>query len=252
MAAISTIQQTLSNSPLPELIEKLGMAITQAQAALDKNSLNTLKEMSSHKMLINNKEYNLLSLGFTPTFYAFTEASIEAKMEFSMSEETSIAVGLDASVEKKTKTKIIAATVNASYARKFEQSAEGSSSIAAKLIALPPPDKLLELLKEENDNRVIDVTSFEFKNAPIELKLGDSIQLELDYLPQNATNPQFEWKVLNDNVSINATISSTGLLTVTLKENGTFSSSIDITIEAKYTSTDNKNQFLEKTITINN
>jgi len=143
MGAISTINQTLSNSPLPELIEKLGMAITQAQAALDKNSLNTLKEMSSHKMLINNKEYNLLSLGFTPTFYGFTEASIEAKMAFSMSEETSFGIGGKVTVD----TKVVAVTVDARYARKFEQSAEGSSSIAAKLVALPPPEKFLELLK---------------------------------------------------------------------------------------------------------
>jgi hypothetical protein len=232
MGAISTINQTLSNSPLPELIEKLGMAITQAQAALDKNSLNTLKEMSSHKMLINNREYNLLSLGFTPTFYGFTEASIETKMAFSMSEETSISLGGKVSVE----TKVVAVTVDASYSRKFEQSAEGSSSIAAKLVALPPPEKLLELLKEENDNRIIEVTSFEVLPDLLEISLGQEVQFEVKYSPSNATSPTFQWEVTNTHV-LNATISESGVLKLIDASNDADHIFIKVTCDSNVTQT---------------
>jgi len=33
------------------------------------------------------------------------------------------------------------------YARKFSVSAEGQSSLAARLVSLPPPDGLLELMR---------------------------------------------------------------------------------------------------------
>ena len=41
-----------------------------------------------------------------------------------------------------------AATVNVSYARKFSVSAEGTSSIAARLVSLPVPDQLDKILRK--------------------------------------------------------------------------------------------------------
>jgi hypothetical protein len=37
--------------------------------------------------------------------------------------------------------------VSASYERKFSVSAEGASSIAAKLVSLPPPERFMEVLR---------------------------------------------------------------------------------------------------------
>lgn len=147
MAAIETITNTLSNSPLPVMIEKLGMAIAQAQRSLDDNTIRMIKTMTKENVQMGEKSYSLLALGFTPTFYAFTEANIEARLEFSMAESKSFSIGGSAEVD----TGIVAVSVNASYARKFEQSASGSSSISARLISLPPPENFLNLLKELED-----------------------------------------------------------------------------------------------------
>lgn len=144
MSAGAKVVNSLVNSPLPLLIEKLGLSVASAQAALDKNSVLVANEMASTTVNINNKDYNLISLGFAPTFYAFTEATVEAKLEFSVQESTEFSIGASVGVA----AGIVTASVSASYARKFGMSAEGSSSIAARMVSLPIPEKFNEILNE--------------------------------------------------------------------------------------------------------
>ena len=144
MSAGTKVVNTLVNSPLPVLIEKLGISIATAQAALDRNSLAIAEQMATTTVTINNTDYNLINLGFTPTFYAFTDAMVSARLEFSVAESEEFSIG--ASVGGNIG--VMAVSVSASYARKFEMSAEGSSSISARLISLPAPDRFNELLQE--------------------------------------------------------------------------------------------------------
>ena len=146
MDAIDTITNSLSNAPLYVMIEKMGIAVANAQKTLDLNSIELLKDMIDIKVSVGGESYNLIALGFIPTFYAFTEARFDAKLDFSLSETENISVGGDVSV----KVEIVSASVNASYSRKFEQSAEGSSAISVKLISLPPPEVFMNLLKKVN------------------------------------------------------------------------------------------------------
>lgn len=143
MAAIETITNTLTSSPLSSLIENMGISIAKAQAALDTNSIDMLKSLASSTVEIGGDQISLLNLGFVPSFYAFTEASFDAKMDFSLSESTSFNVDAVVSVE----TQVVSATVNVGFARKFDQSASASSSIAARMVSLPPPENLVTLLK---------------------------------------------------------------------------------------------------------
>jgi hypothetical protein len=143
MAAIETITSTLTNSPLSSMIENMGLSVATAQAALDTNSINMLKQLASSTVEIGENQVSLLNLGFVPSFYAFTEASFEAKMDFAMSESTAFDVNGVVSVE----TKMVSTTLSAGYARKFDQSASASSSIAARMVSLPPPENLVTLLK---------------------------------------------------------------------------------------------------------
>jgi hypothetical protein len=129
----------------------MGISIATAQAALDKNSIDTLKALAKESININGENTNLLLLGFVPTFYAFTEASFEMKMEFSMAESNAFSIGASVGVN----VGIVSASVNASYSRKFEQSASGSSSIAARMVSLPPPENLLEMLKQVKPKPII-------------------------------------------------------------------------------------------------
>jgi hypothetical protein len=220
----SKITETLTNAPLPLLIEKLGLAIANAQAALDANSIAVANNMAATKVNIDGKEFNLISLGFTPTFYAFTEASIEAKLEFSLTESESFELGVSVGVN----VGVVAVSVNASYARKFEMSAEGSSSIAARMISLPPPDRLKEMLTEISNRKEIPVTSILVSNIgntnSISLATNPAtLQFNSEIEPNNSTFTQVEWSIVPvvlgaNNVAITsgiATVDSLGKVTVT-------------------------------------
>lgn len=147
MSTVTKTTRALTQAPLPSIIEQLGMAIAGAQFALDANSAELAKTMAATTVELGGEEYNLLSLGFTPTFYAFTEATVEAKLSYSMTEGTAFGGSVSVSASGGTPFFMAAATVSASYERKFSVSAEGSSSVAAKLVSLPPPEQFLEILR---------------------------------------------------------------------------------------------------------
>ena len=148
------VTRALVTAPLPQIIEKLGIAIAQAQYALDSNSVQLAKTMSETEVEIGGETYNLLSLGFQPSFYSFTEATVEAKLSFTMTEstETSIAVGVTAGVSYGVF--MAAASVDVAYSRKFSVSTEGASSIAARLVSLPAPDIFSQLLKRQYEQEI--------------------------------------------------------------------------------------------------
>lgn len=140
-----SVSTMLTNAPLPTLIQQLGVAVANAQVALDQNSIRIAEEMAAAEVEVAGKTYNLITLGFMPTFYSFTEATVEAKLAFSMTQSTEFKAGLKVGVN----VGVVAASVEASYSRKFSMSAEGSSSIAARLVSLPPPTIFQEILRRE-------------------------------------------------------------------------------------------------------
>jgi len=154
MAETPSVTRALVTAPLPQIIEKLGLAIAQAQYALDSNAIALAKTMSETEVDIGDETYNLLSLGFQPSFYSFTEATVEAKLSFTMTEttETSVSVGVQAGGSYGVF--MAAASIDVSYARKFSVSTEGASSIAARLVSLPPPDVFEQLLKRQYEKSV--------------------------------------------------------------------------------------------------
>jgi hypothetical protein len=146
MAETVEVTRALVTAPLPQIIEKLGLAIAQAQFALDTNSIELAKTMAATEVKIGDETYNLLSLGFLPSFYSFSEATVEAKLSFTMT-ETSVSVGVQAGVNYGVF--MAAASIDVSYARKFSVSTEGASSIAARLVSLPAPDVFTQLIKRQ-------------------------------------------------------------------------------------------------------
>lgn len=210
MSAIATITNTLTSSPLPLLIEKLGMAVANAQAALDRNSIAVANELSVPNYEINGKTYSLLSLGFVPTFYAFTEASIEAKLEFHLAESTDFAVGAQVGAQ----IGVVSVNVSASYARKFEMSASGSSSIAARLVSLPVPDRYMEVLKQLTEETPIPVTKVTIIAPQLTMGTGGTLQLTVSIEPTNPSDNTVTWSLATTPTPpAGTTISQSGLLT---------------------------------------
>lgn len=149
MTDVPAVTRSLLSAPLPQIIEKLGVSIAQAQMALDQNSVEIAKTMSETEVEIGEETYNLLSLGFVPSFYAFAEATVEAKLSFSMTESTETSINVGAQVGISYGVFMAAASVDVGYARKFSVSSEGTSSVAARLVSLPPPETFIQLLKRE-------------------------------------------------------------------------------------------------------
>lgn len=154
MAETPSVTRALVTAPLPQIIEKLGLAIAHAQYALDSNSVELAKTMAATEVKIGEETYNLLSLGFMPSFYSFSEATVEAKLSFTMTEstETSVAVGVTAGINYGVF--MAAASIDVSYARKFSVSTEGASSIAARIVSLPAPDIFTQILKRNFENNI--------------------------------------------------------------------------------------------------
>jgi len=152
--------------PFPEMVEKLGVGIANAQLQLDLVSLRIARLMAGYDEEAETKkegdgvksksylvkfgdgqEYSLMELGFTPTFYQFVDTVIELKMSISVSRETEF--------KRETKASSVAAggfwtpfggggavrtsSVSASFAAKYQYSAEGSSLMRTKLVPIPPP-----------------------------------------------------------------------------------------------------------------
>ena len=154
------VTRDIVNAPLPQMIEKLGKGIAEAQFAMDRNSVKIAQLMAGFKendhgelepddnALVRIKEgepkVSLISLGFVPTFYQFAETNMEVKMSFSMSESREFSVATSGSVQ----IYIVTASVSASYAQKYQYSAEGSSSIRTRLVSVPSPVVFEQRIKE--------------------------------------------------------------------------------------------------------
>jgi hypothetical protein len=173
---MATIGQELLDVPFPEMLKSMGLAIAQAQFELDNTSLRLARMMAGEEydvpdptatdpnrtkpvralVQFDGKSLSLMELGFTPTFYQFVDTIIEVKVSISMSRESQQAFStttVQAEVEgghavfyAKTAAKV--STVSASYASKYQYSAEGSSLLRTKLVPVPPPGILEERIRQ--------------------------------------------------------------------------------------------------------
>lgn len=173
MSDAQSIGQELLNVPFPELVKNLGVGIAQAQLELDMVSTRIAQLMTGQKMDVEGAEegeedgqedeyrvhlgdddYSLLELGFTPTFYQFVDTIIEVKMAISVKREENKST----SSSRKTITgklnlfsrsaSIGVSSVNASYSSKYQYSAEGSSLMRTKLVPVPPPQLMEDIMRE--------------------------------------------------------------------------------------------------------
>lgn len=140
------VVRMLEKSPLPKLVEQLGVAISEAQSALDRNSIETFKRMAVKDIQIGagKDKRSMIELGLLPSFYHFAEARIEAKVAFTMM--TSTEVGVKASVGGTFK--MVTASVEASYTSKYSFQAEGSSMVMARIVTVPPPAEVTALIRQ--------------------------------------------------------------------------------------------------------
>lgn len=149
--------EVLLDVPVADMIQKLGVAIAEAQLRLDQVGVNVATILSEAKVDFKKENgdtvtKSLLELGFTPTFYQFTETEIEVKLTMSMKVEEGLDIGGEATAGSPTagENRAVAwgASISADYHRKFEFDVEGSSMVKTKLVSVPPPAVFIDTIKE--------------------------------------------------------------------------------------------------------
>jgi hypothetical protein len=176
------IGQDLLNVPFPEMIKSMGLAIAEAQYSLDEvgirlaqmmsgeyevetidpNTGNVSTEKKEAYVTFDGEQLSLLELGFTPTFYQFVDTLIEIKVSISMSREYNYsrtrksfsASGSAGHAIFWGSAKMKGSSVSASYAAKYQYSAEGSSLMRTKLVPVPAPAVLEERIRDVLDRKV--------------------------------------------------------------------------------------------------
>lgn len=173
-----SIGQQLLNVPFDEMICSLGTAIAQAQYQLDQNSIEILRIMgedntvslpfvsvsyndkadaSGSPLTISDNEIatSMIGAGFQPTFYQFAETIIEVKIAISMSYENSYerTYGKEQEIKDtrlKKRPVTTTTTVDATYANKYNYSAEGSSLLRTRLVPVPPNPMISQVIEMRN------------------------------------------------------------------------------------------------------
>ena len=144
------VGQELLNVPFAEMVKNLALAIAEGQTALDQNSIEIAKSLTTTPVDLpaippatGTVQFPLIALGISPTFYQFTNAVVEVKMAITMTISTDTSVTGSAGV----KFKAFSASVNASYSRKYEYKVEGSSRLQVTLAPLPPPKAMQDYVE---------------------------------------------------------------------------------------------------------
>jgi hypothetical protein len=168
---VASVGQELLDVPLPDMVAKLALGIAEAQRSLDTNSVATAQALADTTIDVvpvitqtiaadgsvtfanaDTIEMSLMQVGLNPTFYQFSEASIEVTMDIktTTSTETNIKVGVEAKVGFACWS--ASARVDVSHNRKFGKEVHGTSRLFTKLVPVPPPPRIFPELRVV-DNR---------------------------------------------------------------------------------------------------
>lgn len=158
----TSVGQQLLDVPLPQMVTRLGVSIADAQRALDDASIETAKQLSEETMEVipqitrtinadGSISYNpgdevsipLLAMGLHPTFYEFSEATIDVKMDIKTKTERESEVSV--STEHSVNFGVYSGSIQADYKhnRKFGKTVEGTSHMRTVISPVPPPELLI-------------------------------------------------------------------------------------------------------------
>ncbi len=175
----------LASVPFGKMIYDMASAIARSQIALDKASIQLVKVLASttfdyvpdvvetltpnprpvkgvldsqgHQLMVTGVMVNtdvgtsfpltLLQAGVNPTFYAFTNSTIEVKMSITSTQESSntfsVGVSVTASADFLFCSGSVTSHVNFTAANKYSYSVTGSSSMSTTLAPVPPPKNMM-------------------------------------------------------------------------------------------------------------
>jgi len=143
----------LPGASLADLVTQLAEAIAEGQAKLDLSAAEVGSRLAETRVqfipeirqIIDEKgnmkfeqanpvEVSLLELGIQPTFYAFSEATVEVAMDLKVVEDTQSTTN--------SRKALFASTQSLRLERKLNRNVTISSKITAKLVPVPAPQLL--------------------------------------------------------------------------------------------------------------
>jgi hypothetical protein len=183
---VAGIGQDLLDIPFGEMVRNLGIAIADGQTAMDRNSLETMKELVATEVEVvtevteviesdvkevvadgetievsgatvnasgiapETRRINMLQAGLLPTFYQFTEATIEVKLSISMREDRAGQTSAHQGQSEYASggwwgfgsSRAYASSVDYKTQNTYSYQATGASLLRALLRPVPPPARL--------------------------------------------------------------------------------------------------------------
>ncbi|MHC3993229.1 hypothetical protein ACXWTF_00210 [Thiomicrolovo sp. ZZH C-3] len=157
-----SVGQELLDVPLDKMVASLAMGVAEAQRALDENSLITTLELADSDNNISyipqiNVETTDSGVNVTtveandipliafirPTWYQFSETTIEVSMDIKTKSETSTKVKVGAKAKFGWGPFSASINVDVEHNRKFGKEVHGTSRMVVKMVPVPPPPLLL-------------------------------------------------------------------------------------------------------------
>jgi hypothetical protein len=156
-----SVGQELLDVPLPDMVTKLALGIAAAQRALDENSVATAKALAEEKIDVvlgltetieeggnvklskpETTEMSLLQVGLNPTFYQFSETTIEVTMDIKTTTSTETSVKVSAEAKAGFGMWSASVRVDVAHNRKFQKEVHGTSRLFVKMMPVPPPPRM--------------------------------------------------------------------------------------------------------------
>ena len=166
-----SVGQQLLDVPLPEMVAKLGQGIADAQHQLDMNSVEVAEILADTEIEVvpaitrtinadGSVDYSaadpidvsLLQAGLFPTFYQFSEATIEVEMDIKTTTETETEVEVSSEASFGFGMWSASVEVDVSHNRKFGREVHGTSRLKTTMVPVPEPPYLFPEV-ETVDNR---------------------------------------------------------------------------------------------------
>lgn len=150
--------QMLASLPIDGMISSLGIGIAKAQQALDMNAIETAVRLAELTLdfpgpidadgnpTVNSR--SLLSLGFTPTFYQFTEATLDLKIEMKIAVEDKKSMSGSANASVAKGPVAMGGTVSVDASRKYGAESSAMTAVHLRLVSVPPPGPFLEYIRQ--------------------------------------------------------------------------------------------------------
>ncbi len=152
--------QVLASLPLDGMISSLGVGIAKAQHALDMNAIEMAVKLAELTLDFpgptgedgtpTKYSRSLLSLGFTPTFYQFTEATLDIKIEMKVEVEDKSSTQVSANASAAKGPVAMAGTVSSDSSRKYGAESSAMTAVHLQLVSVPPPAPFLEYIRQVN------------------------------------------------------------------------------------------------------